>query len=149
MGSFCQLSDALCKKNEVLIFAFQFKNKKWVSVCKEKNDEYIVYRFGTKERTELTYPQKLDSSSWQKFTFKGYSRGGGKQNAAMSYAFLSFNTNNVFYEVYETWNSEDEKEDCGIQVKEGEKSFDMKGLVKTRKGTLLSLQFNEKIKTEE
>ena len=34
--------------------------------------------------------------------FTYYSRGGGKQNAAMDYAYLSFSNNNIFYSIYDT-----------------------------------------------
>ncbi|MEJ8817381.1 hypothetical protein [Lacibacter sp. H407] len=147
--TFSQLTAELCGENEKVIFAFQLQNKKWVSVCMEKNEKYIAYRFGTKTNIELVYPETLDSTSWQKFRFKGYSRGGGKQNAAMNYAFLSFHNNEAQYEIYETWNSEDEKEYCGITVINNNKTFDKKGILKTRKGYLLSLRSNEKIKPEE
>jgi len=146
--SFSQLTKELCKKNEEIVFAFQLKNQKWVSVCREKNDQYIVYRFGTEKKIELEYPNKLDSTSWQQFTFKGYSRGGGKANAAMWYGFLHFVNENAQYEVYETWNSEDDNEYCGITVKVIQKDIKMVGLLKTRKGHLLSLD-NSKIKMEE
>lgn len=149
LASFSQSLGTLCKKNEEIIFAFQLKNKKWVTVCKEKNEAYIVYRYGTNEKTELTYPKKLDSTSWQLFAFNGYSRGGGKQNAAMHYGFLTFTNNNVSYEIYDTWNSEDDKERCGVTIKVNGKTSDISGLLYTKKGSLLSLMDNEKIKIEE
>ena len=146
---FSQFDERLCQQNEEIIFAFQLKNQKWVSVCKEKEEKYVVYRFGTQQRIELQLPEKLDSTSWQQFTFKGYSRGGGKQNAAMYFGFLGFFNNEVKYEVYETWNSEDNLEHCGITIIAGKKETDLKGILKSRKGSLLSLLDNEKIKKEE
>ena len=139
----------LCKPNEKIVFAFQLKNQKWISVCKEKKEYYIVYRYGTKTKIELQYPATLDSTSWQQFTFKGYNRGGGKRNAALHYAFLSFNNNNINYEVYEIWNSDDDKEKCGVFVNNTTKTIDMRGILKSRKGELLSLRNNDKIKPEE
>ncbi|MEP7237259.1 MAG: hypothetical protein ABI685_05330 [Ferruginibacter sp.] len=144
-----QFDKQLCKANEAIVFSFQLKNQKWVSVCKEKNGNYLVYRFGTPNNIELQYPAILDSTSWQRFTFNGYSRGGGKQNAAMHHAFLNFNNNGVNYEVYETWNSEDDKEQCGISVGAGKSTIDMHGNLKSRKGYLLDLMHEEKIKREE
>jgi len=79
VNTFAQLYNQLCKTNEQIIFAFQIKNLKWVSVCKEKNGGYFVYRFGTKGKVEMQYPAKLDATSWQQFTFQGYIRGGGKK----------------------------------------------------------------------
>jgi hypothetical protein len=147
--SFSQLTKQLCKKNGEIVFAFQLNNKKWVSISKEKNEQYIVYRFGTSAKVELRYPDNLDSTSWQQFTFKGYSRGGGIQNAAMSYAILHFIHNDTEYDIYETWNSEDNEEHCGIIITLNKKDIDMAGLLKTRKGDLLSLSYGTKIKMEE
>lgn len=144
-----QFEKQLCKANEEIVFAFQLKNQKWVAVCKEKNENYLVYRFGTPQKIELQYPAVLDSASWHKFTFNGYRRGGGKQNAAMRHAFLSFNNNGVNYEVYETWEAEDDKEQCGIYVGAGKNTNNMRGNLKSRKGNLLDLLDAEKIKREE
>jgi hypothetical protein len=149
LSSFAQLNTELCKPSEEIVFAFQLKNLKWVSICKEKNEKYLVYRFGTKQKIELQYPAETDSASWQKFSFQGYSRGGGKENAAMNFAYLSFNNQDTDYDIYEMWNSGDDQEKCGITVKKGNKTADMKGNLKSRKGYLLSLRDNDKIKIEE
>jgi hypothetical protein len=146
---FSQVDETLCKKNEEIIFIFQLKNQKRISVCKEKEEKYIVYRFGTQKKIELQYPVILDSTSWQQFTFNGNSRGGGKQNAAMYFGFLEFINDEVKYEVYQTWNSEDDIEHCGIMITVGGKQTDLKGLLKTKKGTLLDLLYNEKVKKQD
>jgi hypothetical protein len=145
---FSQYNLQLCKSNETVAFAFQLNNKKWVSVCREKNDKYLVYRFGTKDKIELIFPAALDSTSWQQFTFKYYNRGGGKQNAAMNIAFLSFNNNEAAYEVYEVWNSEDNKKKCGVSVTAKGKDVDMKGILTTTKNYLQSLS-ESPVKLEE
>lgn len=148
LAAFAQFNNQLCKANEGIIFAFQLKNLKWVSVCKEKNGNYIVYRFGTKSKVELQYPANLDTVSWQRFTFQGYIRGGGKQNAAMRFGYLNFYVNDVNYEVYDLWNSEDDKEECGIRVKLKIKTIGMQGKLKSRKGSLVELIYEDKIKKE-
>lgn len=139
VSSFAQFSSQLCKANETVAFAFQLKNQKWVSVCRDKNDKYLVYRFGTKTKIEFTYPAVLDTTSWQQFSFKYYSRGGGIQNAAMNIAFLTFTNNNTEYEVYDTWTAEENVQHCGVSVSVNKKSTNMKGLLKTRKNYLQSL----------
>jgi len=146
--AFAQIDNQLCKTNEEIIFACQLKNLKWVSVCKEKDRNYIVYRFGTKAKVEMQYPTLLDSTSWQKFTFQGYIRGGGKANAAMRFGYLNFYNNDVNYEVYDLWNSEDDKKDCGVSVKQNKKTIDMKGNLRNKKGSLVELIYEVKIKKE-
>ncbi|MFT3682799.1 MAG: hypothetical protein QM791_21250 [Ferruginibacter sp.] len=146
---FAQLNKFLCKQNEEIVFAFQLKNQKWVSVCKEKKEKYLVYRFGTATKIELQYPQYPDTSSWQLFSFNGYMRGGGKQNAAMNYAYLKFMNNDVVSEIYKTWDSFDNKKHCGLTVTVKEKQTKITGLVGTMQEDLLSLIYNDKIKKYE
>lgn len=73
----------------------------------------------------------LDSTSWNRFTFNGYNRGGGKENAAMHFAYLGFRNKDVIYEVYELWNSEDSVEHCGLTVMINNKAADKPGVLKT------------------
>ena len=138
-----QFNTQLCKTNEEIVFAFQLNNKKWVSVFQEKNEAYIVYRFGRSNNIELQFPDKLDSTSRQQFSFKGYERGGGKQNAAMRFAFLRFERDSVGYEIYDEWNSEDDESNCGIRVTSNSKQIDMTGILRTKKNSLLSLLFSK------
>ena len=139
LSSRAQNQALFCKASEEVVFSFQLKNKKWAFVCKEKNDSYLVYRYGSSQKIELQYPAVLDSSSWKKFMLQAYSRGGGVQNAAMQFAFLSFTNNGVEYEVYETWEAEGNSETCGIRVMQQNKTSELRGLLKSRKGYLYKL----------
>ncbi|HET9826264.1 MAG TPA: hypothetical protein VFP87_13080, partial [Chitinophagaceae bacterium] len=145
---FGQLNKQLCNPNETIVFAFQVQNQKRVSICKERNDGYLV-RFGTSFKLELQFPHVLDSMSWSKFSLKVYNRAGNKQNAAMYFAYLHFNNDGVFYEVYDVWNSENDLREIGVNVKSGSEEIKRKGLVRSHKFTLLSLMNSEKIKEEE
>ncbi len=144
-----QYDSLLSKPNENTVFAFQLENNKWVSVSKEKNGKYLVYRFGNKNKIELQVPALLDTSSWKRFLFSGYSRGGGKENAAMHFGYLSFRNKETVYEVYELWNSEDDEEHCGLKVIIDKKLTDLKGVLKSRNGNLLDLLYEDKIKKVE
>lgn len=144
-----QLNQQLIKPNEEVIFTFLLKNQKRVTVAMDKDEKYIVYRFGSPAKVELEFPGSMDERSWTQFTFRGYERGGGKANAALSYGFLSFNNKGIDYEVYDTWDSEDDSVTCGITVTINGKTTDLKGIVKTRKGYLLNLLDNVRIKKEE
>lgn len=143
-----QLNKHLCKDNEEVVFAFEVKDQKWVSVCRSKTGEYLVYRFGTQNKIELEYPSILDSTSWNKFTFNGYSRGGGKDNAALRFAYLEFNNNDIEYEIYDLWNSEDDISTCGIWIRPNTKPTDLRGNLKSRKGALLELLYENRIKKQ-
>lgn len=149
IDAYAQFDSSLSRANEEIVFAFQLEDQQWVSVCKEKKGKYLVCRLGNKNKIELQVPVVLDSTSWNRFTFGGYNRGGGKQNAAMHFAYLSFRNKDVIYEVYELWNSEDDIEHCGLTVMINNKATDKPGVLKTRKGNLLELLYNDRIKKEE
>ena len=144
-----QYDSALSKENEDIVFSFRLENKKWVSVCKEKAGKYIVYRIGTKDKIDLQIPAILDTSSWKRFRFSGYNRGGGRENAAMHFGYLSFGTKGIGYEVYQLWNSQDSIEHCGLYVIVGGKMTEMKGDIESKKGNLVNLLYEPKIKQED
>jgi len=63
-------SDYLCADNEDILIGFKMENSsKILTVCIEKNDGYIVYRYGTKENIELEFPQNK-ADSWSHFTYE-------------------------------------------------------------------------------
>lgn len=93
--------------NEESIISFTTQKGKIVTLSKDKNSDYIVYRFGTKDKIELEYPEK-DKSSWDKFKFSFYHRGGGKQNAAMELDNVWFIIDNYEYGVYSAYRDGDE-----------------------------------------
>lgn len=144
---YAQYDSLLCKPNENTVFAFQLENNKWVSINKEKTGKYLVYRFGNKDKIELQVPAVLDTTSWNRFLFSGYNRGGGKENAAMHFGYLSFRNKETVYEVYELWNSEDDIEHCGLTVMiDDKKPINLNGVLKNRHGNLLGLLYEVKVK---
>jgi hypothetical protein len=144
--AYAQYDSLLCKSNEKTVFAFQLENNKWVSVSKEKNSKYLVYRFGNNDKIELQVPAILDTSSWSRFLFSGYNRGGGKENAAMHFGYLSFRNKETVYEVFELWNSEDDAEHCGLSVMiDGKNMTNLTGVLKSRHGNLLDLLYEDRV----
>jgi hypothetical protein len=135
----------LCQKNEENVFSFQaVKSKKTLSVCVEKNRQYLVYRYGLPQKIELVFPQKLDQSSWGKFVYKGYTRGGGPANAAMSDQTLAFSNQGVQYEIYDHSGYEDETEKsyshaAGVVIQVNGKEVDLKADMKSLSGGLENL----------
>jgi len=137
--------------NEIEIFSFETDKGKKLSVCKDKADKYIIYRFGTKKKVELEYPSTKNKQSWEKFTFSYYFRGGGAENDGMDINSLIFTNGGFEYEVYDDYVAEGEKTTVGIHVKQlsNDKKTDIKGNVKTKKGSLINLRDNEFIKVVE
>ncbi|WCM40881.1 hypothetical protein MG290_07805 [Flavobacterium sp. CBA20B-1] len=128
-------------KNEKVVYQLTMKNGKLLFICMDKNEKYIVYRFGSKNKIELEYPKEKDLSSFQKFEYSEYKRGGGIQNAAMELKYLAFINNGVKYVVYDTYFAEGNKTNAGIKVIESkDKITDLKGLKKSAKGNLFNLK---------
>lgn len=132
--------DCLCKNNERVVFSFVTTKKKMVSVCMEKADQYLVYRYGIPGRIELQYPAVLDESSWQKFELYSYFRGGGIHNAGVDEQHLSFTNEGVIYELYENYQAIGNKFDIGVSVTTVQKSHTIQGLLRTKKGDLNVLE---------
>ncbi len=135
-------------KNEKLVYHLKMKNGKQLSVCIDKDEKYIVYRYGSRNKIELEYPKEKDLSSFQKFEYSGWSRGGGIENSGMELTYLAFTNKQVKYVIYDTYFAEGNKSNAGIKVIESEnKITDLKGLIKSRKGNLSDLK--DKVKESE
>ncbi|MDJ1467500.1 hypothetical protein [Xanthocytophaga flava] len=140
----------MCTANETNVYSFQMTNKKTASLCKEKSDKYLVYRFGTTAKTELQYPEQLDESSWKKFTFRYYQRTGGKEADAKDLNWLSFSNKGTEYTVYSEFYSQSNSSKVGIMVTTMEgKDIDIKGLAQTQTGKITSFKQSAKIDKEE
>lgn len=130
--------------NEEIIYSFETKNGKKMSLVKDKQNQYIQYRFGNKNTVEMEFPKSRNKDSWKQFTYKSYHRGGGKQNAGMSLDYLSFTNNNYNYVVSRTYSAEDESFSTGITVTDSKgKETEITGIYKTFKGCLCDLQDTE------
>jgi hypothetical protein len=97
----------LRRPGETTLFSFVTERGKTVSLCEGPKSAYLVYRFGTAAKVELQYPAVLDASSWKKFTYSWYFRGGGLANAGHSDAQLVFHNGKVTYELYDMAHAEE------------------------------------------
>lgn len=137
----------LVKSNESVIYSFKTKSGKTAVIAGDAESKYIVYRFGTNDNIELEYPASLDNSSWQKFTYSYYYRGGGKMNAGMDLNYVDFKNNDYSYRIYNEYYSEDESVSNGIIVTDPKgKETEIKGINSSVKGSLVELRFNDLIK---
>lgn len=116
-------ADVLRRPGEAIVFSFVTKSGKVASLCEGPKGKYLVYRFGTAAKTDLQYPAVLDASSWQKFTYWSYHRGGGVANAGEELCQLSFKNKGVEYLLYDEMHAfmnkakeEDSHHEVGIDV---------------------------------
>lgn len=139
--------------NEEVIFSFETAKGKQMVLVKDEENEYIVYRFGTKDKIELEYPENKDKDSWKKFTYSGYFRGGGIANLAMDLNYLAFVNGDYKYVLYTTYIAEEGgKSNAGIKVLDSKTDkliTDIKGKQSTRKGNLTAFRDNELINQDE
>ncbi|GEP50731.1 hypothetical protein FNO01nite_14030 [Flavobacterium noncentrifugens] len=141
--------------NEISIFSFTTKKGKIVSLSKDKDDEYIVYRYGTKEKIELEFPKK-DKESWEKFKFNGVERHGGKENNGMAICNVMFENKNYRYILYTSYLAEADPSgnditEIGLYVKDliTKKGFDIEGEINSQKGNLYDFRSNGLLKFED
>lgn len=141
----------LCSEDEELLFSFQIADSnKSASICTSKNQqEYIIYRYGTKDKVELEYPEKTEAS-WDLFTYSYCLRGGGKENEGLDLNYLSFENGGYTYEIYDEYSAVDDKHIVGIKVtnQETNEETDILGDSDSMKGSLISLRDNAKINNE-
>ncbi len=138
-------------KNEKMIYSFQTNNGKVMTLCSDKTGKYIVYRFGTKNNIELEYPNIKDKSSWNKFEYSYWLRGGGIQNEGIDLNYVAFTIEKNKYVIYDTYFANGEKYEVGIRVinLSNNKTLKIIGNGKTQKGTLVDFRFDKSIKEGE
>lgn len=138
-------------KNEELIFFFQTKNKKQLTIVKDKDNAYIQYRFGTGNKIELPFPENKTKESWSLFQYNYYMRGGGKANSGQEIANLTFVKDGFRYLIYQTYFSENEKYETGIIIENlmTKKRSRIKGIYKTVKSNLFFLHQETPLKVED
>ena len=147
---------ALARVGETTVFAFRTKSGKTAALCRGPKGAYLVYRFGTAAKVELQYPAKLDASSWKKFTYWSYTRGGGAANEGMESAQLRFENGGVEYTLtdatrayYTRQHEEDYRREVGIDVSVKGKPVSVVGMAATAVGDLSDVKKDGKVKIDE
>ncbi|WP_295714783.1 hypothetical protein [Mucilaginibacter sp.] len=129
----------LQKPDEKVLYGFSLKSSnKIVLVCTQKDNKYIVYRFGTKDKAELQYPALLNATSWKVFRYDGYSRSG-VNNSPTEIHSLSFKNNNATYEIGDNWDGDENEHNAEVIVKSNGKKTKIEGLASSIDGTLATL----------
>ncbi len=116
LSATAQSNSGLCDTTEKLLFGFETKAGKTLSICLAKSESHLVYRFGAAGKIELEYPADKSKPADSCFVYKWYSRGGGAANVAMHDGSLSFEINEIRYEVFDSWSSEDNARSVGVKV---------------------------------
>jgi hypothetical protein len=146
----------LCRAGETTVFSFRTKGGKTAALCQGPKEAYLVYRFGTAAKIELQYPTKLDASSWRKFTYWSYHRGGGAHNAGLEIAQLKFANQGVEYTLsdqtsafYNKRKEEDSHREVIVDVAVNGKTISIVGDAETAVGDMMGLKDGHKVKFDE
>ncbi len=141
----------LCNDNEEVLLSFKlFDSGKTLTLCLSKEQpDYIIYRFGTRDKIELEFP-KEKNDSWSNFTYSYYLRGGGAKNEGMDLNYLSFENGGYEYTIYQEYTAVDDTTKVGVKIidKATKKEIDYIGSNGSIEGSLVNLRGNSKIKTE-
>jgi hypothetical protein len=136
--------------NEEVVYSFETKSGKKMSLVKDKTNQYIQYRFGTKNKVEMEFPAERTKESWKKFHYNSYMRGGGKDNAGMEIDNLLFRNNGYEYVIFRSYHSEGNDYSAGITIKDSKgKESRISGNYKTVKGCICNLEETEMIERED
>lgn len=84
-------------------------------LAKDKDNGYIIYRFGNDDKIELEFPSKI-TESWKEFKYNYYFRGGGKQNAGIDIDNLKFSNKDFEYVIYMTYDAGDDDREESVVV---------------------------------
>jgi len=145
------INDDLCTTEEVLVYGFQIADSdKKLAVCMDEDESYLVYRYGTKDKLELEYPENKENA-WDNFTYSYYLRGGGADNAGLDLNYLVFENKGYQYQVYDEYSAETGVTEVGVRVRNLETGAetDIKGDYESEKGSLITFRDSDKIKIVE
>jgi len=132
--------------NEELIFSFKTLKGKKVVIAMDKNEGYLVYRYGNSSHVEFEFPKNNDGS-WKQFTYSYWLRGGGIENEGIDLNYLQFTHEGIKYVIYHTYYAADNSKQIGIRIfnLKNNKKYHLKGIIATQKGSLIDLRNNELI----
>ena len=136
--------------NEEEIFSFRTFNQKRMSICLDKQNQYLIYRFGTENNIELEYP-KDKLKSFDLFQYNYYLRGGGIQNEGTDENRLIFNNGNYQYIIYDDFYARGESSFYAIKIInfQNQNPFVIRVEPSSVKGSLISLRDFEKLQQNE
>lgn len=139
--------EGLSAEGEKVLFGFQVADSnKIISICMADDESYIVYRFGTRDKIELEFPEDR-GNSFSYFNYSYYLRGGGVENAGLDFNYFNFSNGDYQYQVYDEYEAETAIRAVGIRVideKTG-KETDINGDSNSIIGSMTSFREMEKI----
>lgn len=136
------LNEYLASPEQTVVFSFKAENGKVLSLLTDSEENYLIYRFGKPEKVDFRYPEVVDNSSWEHFTYEAY------KTPVLDLMHISFV--NVDYEYtiyYNTFSDTPTDNKIGVQVKSlnSGKVTDIRGSFENTKGSLSFFKTNNKV----
>lgn len=117
-------------------------------LVKDKENQYIQYRYGKPKRIEMEFPKERTAESWSKFQYNSGFRSGGKENFGLEIDNLRFTNDDFEYLIYRTYFASTEYYSTGIIVKKDGKGVRITGKYNTITGSICCLEENTLLKKE-
>jgi hypothetical protein len=135
------------KPSEQLICSFETTGKKTVLIVIDTVKYKVIYRYGTKDKTELEiihdtisgHCDVADTDEYRNtFSYNFYDRSGGAANLGMEDFHFEFINNGFFYNIFSEYYAVGNSTSIGIRVTNlsSKKETDIEGKLKTEKGSL-------------
>lgn len=137
----------LLQPNEEVIMAFKTKNRKIVTINADKNQGYIVFRYGDKDSIKFQYPKELNEKSWSSFNYSSFIQNSNKIDAEEKFR-LSFFYNGIRYTIHQNLHIPTEDEELELIITGIVDACDLVAKPHTRMGTLAKLQNTRVIKDD-
>ena len=143
------LNERLTAKNEETIYSVKIsQNNSYATISRAKDNNYLVFRYGTKNNLISAFPQYKEDS-WAQFGVSWYLRGGGAENAGTDLNYLSFNDEHYSYCLFSQYDAIENQHDFGLTVKnKSNKNEDiLLGNAETVVGSMIELRsYDKKLK---
>lgn len=136
------------KHTDKIIFSFITTDNSRVDVLTDTSEGYLRFKISLKDKIQFQFPDTVDSeSSWKRFTYSYYIRGGGRENEGLDLNYLYFTSGSVKYVIYDAFSASEDKYTCGYKTIDPDRgnTNDYPGKIETRKGSLMELRDNKHV----
>jgi predicted RNA-binding protein len=130
--------------HEEIIYSFVTSENKIVVIAYEKQQNYVVFRYGTNEKVEVEIRESKTTAE-KKFKYSFFKRGTPKHTNYLDLNYLNVNVGATQYVIFEDYIALGVEPEIGIIITDaniGDRK-EIKGDITTKKGTLNFFKENE------
>lgn len=131
-------------QHEETIFSFVTSENKMVVIAFEKQQNYVVFRYGTNEKVEIEIRESKTTAE-KKFKYSFFRRGTPKHTNYLDLNYLNVNVGAIQYVIFEDYIALGVEPEIGIIITDaniGDRK-EIKGDITTKKGSLNFFKENE------